>query len=270
MGFAEARAVYIDQAAALYRNAGLLNKAVNTLQRHAVFGCALHIHARHVFGGSETELTLTRLQRLASEHGGISPGRVAAQVLLLRKLGFIETRPAADRRQRLLLPTPSMIAEDLRWLTAQLRPLEHIGSFMLTDAEATTPDFALAFRMAHAMAPTEFAAFLGRHPSITFFSQRDGGYSMLLELMRARLDGRSTRIGFDVAGTASAYFVSKSQLWSLLRAAEERQLLTPAAPAWREIVLSQQLLDDFDHWFQDKADGMAIAAVRARSILEQQ
>jgi len=269
MGFAEARTIYIEGASALYRNTGLLNKAVNTLPRHAIFGCALHIHARHAFDDDAPALTLTRLQKMTAENGGLSPGRVAAQTLLLRKLGFLETRIAADRRQRILQVTDRMVAEDHRWLTVQLRSLEAFGLFSPRDDERS-PGFVLAFRAASPMMPVETAAFVGRHPAIAFFIMRDGGYSMLLELLRAWQRGGSTRVGFDVAETAAAFCVSKSQMWSLLQAAAARGLLTAAAPAWRTVCLSDRLLADFDRWFSDKAAELAEVAGRARALWAEQ
>lgn len=265
MGFEEARAVYIEGASALYRNTGLLNKAVNTLPRHVIFGCALHVHAQHVFDPSAPALTLTRLQKLSSDYGGLSPGRVAAQTLLLRKLGFIETRPASDRRQRILEPTDKMIAEDHRWLMSQLEPLEPLGLFELTEAERSTPAFALAFRLAWAATPDEMAEFMARHPSIAFFITRDGGYSMLLELLREWQRTGSTRVPFDVLGIASAFCVSKSQIWNLLHAAQTLGLVAAEAPAWRQVSLNERLLVDFDAWLKEKLMGMALAATRARA-----
>lgn len=264
MGFANARAVYIEGASALYRGTGLVNKAINTLPRHTIFGCALHIHARHAFDPAAPELTLTRLQKLSAENGGLSPGRVAAQTLLLRKLGFLETRQADDRRQRILQPTDKMVGEDHRWLMAQLVPLEPLGLFELTEAERTTPDFALAFRVTWSVMPAEVADFVGRHPTIALFIMRDGGYSMLLELLRQWQKSGSTNVAFDVLATATAFCVSKSQLWNLLQAAQAQGLLSAAAPAWRQVNLTDQLIADFDAWFTEKSEKFAAAALRAR------
>ncbi|SCM71908.1 conserved hypothetical protein [uncultured Pleomorphomonas sp.] len=266
MGFADARAIYIERASALYRNTGLLNKAVNTLPRHLIFGCALHVHARHAFDPAAPALTLTRLQKLSAEHGGVSPGRVAAQVLLLRKLGFLDTRPADDRRQRLLEPTGKMVSEDHRWLMAQLTPLEPLGLFRLTEAERSTPEFALAFRLTRAATPDEVTAFVQRHPTIAFFITRDGGYSMLLELLWEWQKSGSTSVAFDVMATAGAFCVSKSQIWNLLHAAEAQGLIRTEAPAWRLISLNEQLLVDFDAWFADKANEIAAIATQARDL----
>ncbi|MBS1183970.1 MAG: hypothetical protein H6Q99_3850 [Proteobacteria bacterium] len=266
MGYTSARAVYIEGASALFRNAGLLNKAVNTLPRHAICGCALHIYARHAFDPAAPELTLTRLQKLSAENGGLSPGRVAAQTLLLRKLGLLETRPATDRRQRILVPTDRMIGEDHRWLMAQLAPLAPLGLFELTEEERATPDFVLAFRVVWAVMPVEMADFLGRHPTITFFIMRDGGYSMLLELLRQWQKSGSTSVAFDVMATAAAFCVSKSQIWNLLQAAQAQGLLSAEAPAWRQLSLTDRLLADFDAWFAEMAREFAAAAVRARAF----
>jgi hypothetical protein len=202
---------------------------------------------------------------MTAENGGLSPGRVAAQTLLLRKLGFLETRIATDRRQRILQVTDRMVAEDHRWLTVQLRSLEAFGLFSPSDDERS-PGFVLAFRAASPMMPVETAAFVGRHPAIAFFIMRDGGYSMLLELLRAWQRAGSTRVGFDVAETAAAFCVSKSQMWSLLQAAAARGLLTAEAPAWRAVCLSDRLLADFDHWFSDKAAELTEVAGRARAL----
>ncbi len=266
MGFAEARAIYIEGASALYRDTGLLNKAVNTLPRHVIFGCALHVYAQHMFDPAATALTLTRLQKLSADYQGLSLGRVASHVLLLRKLGFLETQPAVDRRQRILRPTDKMIGEDHRWLMSQLRPLDALGVFKLTDSERSTPEFALAFRVAWAVTPDEMASFVARHPTIAFFILRDGGYSMLLELLREFLRTGSTRVAFDVAKTASAFCVSKSQLWSLLHAAQAQGLITTEAPAWRQISLTDRLLADFDTWLDQKMLGFSAAAERARTF----
>ncbi|WP_370677973.1 hypothetical protein [Pleomorphomonas sp. PLEO] len=264
MGFAKARAIYIEGASALYRNTGLLNKAINTLPRHVIFGCALHVYAQNAFDPSTPALTLTRLQKLSADYRGLSPGRVAAQALLLRKLGFLDTRPASDRRQRILEPTDKMVIEDHRWLMTQLAPLGPLGLFHLTEAERSTPDFALAFRAAWAVTPDEVTDFVARHPTIGFFIMHDGGYSMLLELLREWQKNGSTRVAFDVVTTASAFCVSKSQLWNLLHAAQAQGLLKAEASAWRMITLNDRLLADFDAWFTEKMTGFAAAAMRAR------
>ena len=264
MGFAEARAVYIEGASALYRNTGLLNKAVNTLPRHVIFGCALHVYAQNFFDPSSPPLTLTRLQKLSADYRGVSPGRVAAQALLLRKLGFLETRPASDRRQRILEPTDKMVSEDHRWLLSRLAPLDPLGLFHLTEAERSTPEFGLAFRFAWATTPDEAVEFVERHPTIAFFILRDGGYSMLLELLREWQKHGSTRVAFDVMATAAAFCVSKSQIWNLLHAAQTQGLLTAEASAWRMITLNDRLLSAFDAWFAEKMTEFAAAATRAR------
>ena len=267
MGFSEARAVYIRGAGALYRNTGLLNKAVNTLPRHSIYGCALHLHARRLYDPSAPELTLTRLQRRASELGGLSPGRVAAHVMLLRKLGFLEARQADDRRQRILVPTDKMIGEDHRWLMSQLEPLRELELFELSDEERSDIGFALSFRASWAVTPAEVRSFVDHHPTFAFFVTRDGGYSMLLELLQQWLDTGSTEVSFDAAATASAFCVSKSQIWSLLQAAQAKGLLEAAAPAWKQIQLTERLLTDFDNWFAEKAAGLAVAARRSRAFL---
>lgn len=264
MEFSEARGVYIEGASALYRDTGLLNKAVNTLPRHAIFGCALHIHARRVFDPAAPAATLTCLQKLSADYRNVSPGRVAAQTLLLRKLGYLEARPGSDRRQRLLQPTEKMVREDHRWLMAQLAPLDPLGLFHLTEEERTVPEFVLAFRYHWALAPVEAAEFLDRHPTIAFFVMRDGGFSMLLELLREWQRTGSRRVAFDVMETASAFCVSKSQIWNLLHGAEAQGLLATEAPAWRLVSLSDRLLSDFDAWFTEMTVELAAAATRAR------
>lgn len=267
MGFPEARAVYIEGASGLYRNTGLLNKAVNTLPRHAIYGCALSLNAKHLIDPSLPELTLTRLQRRTIELGGLSLGRVAAHVMLLRKLGFLETREARDRRQRILVPTEKMLFEDHRWLISQLAPLAELGLFELTDEERAKACFALAFRAVWAVTPAEVRTFVEHHPTIALFIMRDGGYSLLLELLREWLKTGETRIAFDPAATAAAFCVSKSQIWSLLQTAQTRGLLTAAAPAWKQVVLADGLLADFDNWFAEKMAGLAVAANRSRSFV---
>jgi len=264
MGVSEARAIYIEEASALYRHTGLLNKAVNTLPRHAIFGCALHIHARSLFDPAAPAPTLTCLQKLSADYRNVSPGRVAAQTLLLRKLGFLEARAGSDRRQRLLQPTEKMVREDHRWLMAQLAPLAPLGLFHLTVDERATPEFVLAFRFHWALAPIEAADFLDRHPTIAFFVMRDGGFSMLLELLREWQKTGSTQVAFDVMETASAYCVSKSQIWNLLHGAEAQGLLATEAPAWRLVSLSDRLLADVDAWFTEMTIELAAAATRAR------
>jgi hypothetical protein len=264
MGVSEARAVYIEEASALYRHTGLLNKAVNTLPRHAIFGCALHIHARRLFDPSAPAPTLTYLQKLSADYRNVSPGRVAAQTLLLRKLGFLEARAGSDRRQRLLEPTDKMVREDHRWLMAQLAPLAPLGLFHLNEDERATPEFVLAFRFHWALAPVEAADFLDRHPTIAFFVMRDGGFSMLLELLREWQKTGSTQVAFDVMETASAFCVSKSQIWNLLHGAEAQGLLATEAPAWRLVSLSDRLLADVDAWFSEMTIEFAAAATRAR------
>lgn len=266
MGFAEAKSAYIEGASGLYRHTGLLNKAVNTLPRHVIFGCAVHVYAQHVFDPSAPALTLTRLQKLSADYHGLSSGRVASHVLLLRKLGFLETRPAADRRQRILEPTAKMVGEDHRWLISRLDPLEHLGTFQLTEAERTSADFVLAFRVAWAVTPNEVADFVERHPIIGFFIMRDGGYSMLLELLRESLRSGSACVAFDVAATANAFCVSKSQLWSLLHAAQEQGLVKAEAPAWRKLALDERLLTAFDVWLNAKMQVLSLAAGRARAL----
>lgn len=267
MGVPEAKAIYIAGASALYRNTGLLNKAVNTLPRHSIYGCAIHIHARHVFDPGSPELTLTRLQKQAVELGGLSLGRVAAHVMLLRKLGFLDVREAHDRRQRVLIPTEKMLFEDHRWLVSQLEPLASLGLFELTGEERSDVRFALAFRASWAVTPAEVRAFVEHHPTIALFILRDGGYSMLLELLLQWLRTGSKQIAFDPAATAAAYCVSKSQIWSLLQTAQGRGLLTAAAPAWKQVVLADRLFDDFDNWFTEKMAGLAVAAGRSRAFV---
>lgn len=266
MEFDEARAVFIEGASALLRNAGLLNKAISTLPRHLIFGFALRVHAQHVFDPSAPELTLTRLQKLSGDHGGISAGRVTAQVHLLRKLGLITTHPAEDRRQRILRPTEKMLIEDHRWLMTRFEPLGPLGLFHLTEEERTTPEFALAFRVAWTIRPDQIAAFLEQYPSIAFFFMRDGGYSMLLELLREWQKTGSTRVAFDVMSTASAFSVSKSQIWNLLHGAQALGLIAAEAPAWRSVVLTERLLADFDAWFNAIMIGFAAMATRARIL----
>lgn len=264
MGLSDARSVYLEEASALYRHTGLLNKAVNTLPRHAIFGCALHLHARCLLNPAAPAPTLTSLQKLSAGYRNVSPGRVAAQTLLLRKLGFIEARAGSDRRQRLLQPTEKMVREDHRWLMAQLAPLGPLGLFHLTEDERATPEFVLAFRFHWALAPTEAADFLDRHPTIAFFLMRDGGFSMLLELLREWQKTGSAQVAFDVVETASAFCVSKSQIWNLLHGAEAQGLLTTGAPAWRLVSLSGRLLADVDAWFVEMTTEFAAAATRTR------
>jgi hypothetical protein len=265
MGSDEARALFIEGASALYRNAGLLNKALCTLPRHVIFSCAARVHAQHVFDPSAPALTLTRLQKMTADFGGgISAGRVAAQVLLLRKLGLLETRPADDRRQRILVPTQKMVIEDHRWLVSRLEPLGPLGLFALTEEERTTPEFSLAFRMAWTTTAEDMTAFNGRHPTVAFFFMRDGGYCMMLELLREWQRTGSTRVAFDVMSTASAFCVSKSQIWNLLHGAQALGLISAEAPAWRTVNITERLLADFDAWFNDITLGFAAKATRAR------
>jgi hypothetical protein len=208
-------------------------------------------------GGIALVITLTGLARqnpaggapaqrlidgLAS-HGLASPTRARSLIRLLQAQGAIEMLfDPADRRRRLLRPSPLLNGLHRDWLAANLAATELVSDLPLPSRQlADTPGLVETYltEVMRRHVRDGFTVFTD-FPEVAAFMDHRGGYMLMLALAGADA-------GFSRSGLARASGVSRAHLAALLAQAQARGWVLRQPPR-HEIALAPPFSVQISGW----------------------
>jgi hypothetical protein len=176
------------------------------------------------------ELTLSAIQDFCTEHDMASPGRVAALMTQLRKIGYVEPHPTqTGGRKRRYTVTPAMIAGFREIFRTELMALALIepSAGAVADRLAEPALFA-PFLTAMGLGMANIARNKVRSP-VSLFAERNGGSLILAHIAASAGPGDSVPprrpVPLSIAALARQFRVSRSHILRLLRDAEKEKLL---------------------------------------------
>lgn len=228
-GFDQAMRVSTAAAVALYRGDRILNALLSDRARALFPHVALYLHfAPHREG--ELGLTVGAMKEMCARIGLCSGGRCEAMLVLMRATGLVASASNLDRRRRPLVPTDKLIAlHRERW------------GVQFDAMSAVLPE-AVAYRAAlndQAFVKT-FVLELGRRfiagtrvldgaPELEPFAERTAGMVILFSLAHGGAPDQpfppEGPVPLSINGLATRFSVSRKHVLTLLRDAEEKNLL---------------------------------------------
>jgi DNA-binding MarR family transcriptional regulator len=225
--------------------------------RNILFVVIMCLHARHDEDDRDTWPTLQLVKDSMTAFGLASPRRVADLVSRLVKTRYLEQQVSPhDRRARILVPTPRMIAQDQDWLISHYVPLQ----VMFPDPGyapimGRDPAFQLQQRLVAATLFPMAAGLMQRNPLILHFLRREAGIMLLIKLMQLAGPSPDTSREISYSDIGDRFGVSRTQVRKLMQEAEAHGLVHVMPRGTGQVVrLTGKLVQAFDHFI---ADGMA-------------
>ena len=255
--FGLARDAMLQAMLGLYEHNPFLNRLLLEIGRTILFAVIMCLHARHDEADRDTWPTLRLVKDAMAAFGLASPRRLADLVSRLIKTGYLEQRVLPhDRRVRILVPTPRMIAQDQDWLVAHYIPLQAMfpdpgyAPIMQRD-----PAFQLQHRLVAASLFPLAVSIMQRHPIIIHFHGREAGVMLLIKLMRLAGPSPDTSRDISYSDIGVRFGVSRTQVRKLMQEAEAHGLVHVLPRGSGQLVrLTTKLVQTLDHYL---AEGMA-------------
>ena len=248
--FGEARKLYLDRFLGVYGDDPFLVRLLIETGRFLVFHLAVILDAGHDPADRATWFTVGRLKQHMAAFGlGTSERQVDHLVSRLRAVGFLDVQqPDADRRVRILKPTPAMLAHDRDWLAAHHAPLTVLcphndyGPVMRRD-----PAFQLVQRRTSlAFAPVGLKLLMAE-PDMMLFFNRAAGHMVLAALLHAALsDPGNPQPAVPYGDVGDRFGVSRTHVRELLTAAEQLGLVKLQARGGHRVEILPRLWSSYD------------------------
>jgi DNA-binding transcriptional ArsR family regulator len=255
--FAAARDALLQAMLGLYEHQPFLNRLLLEVGRNVLFGVIMCLSACYDETDRDTWTTLQLVKDSMAAFGLASPRRVADLVSRLLKTGYLEQRqPPWDRRTRILVPTPKMLAQDQDWLVSHYAPLQVLfpepgyGPIMRRE-----PAFQVEHRMVAATLFPHGARLLERNPLMLHFLRREAGIMIVIKLIA--LAGPSPEAAREISYSdiGSRFGVSRTQVRKLLHEAEQNGLVHLIRRGGQFVQLTPRLMRSFDHFIADTMSG---------------
>lgn len=272
--FQRAKSAYAHGVLQLYDGNPLLNKMLTEAPRQAVFGLAIHTHARALVEREAPPLTISVLRDLCGSTGVASRTRVEGLVGLMRKCGYLVDGRSPNRRMKVLVPSAAMLEHDRRWLTVNLWPVEilQIGDGSGRESEIDVP-FVLAFRRVAGTVQMLDTRIHERHPAIEQFVTADGGFTLLLALLFDTRQGEAKAgsvVALPYTPAGRRFGISRTQVRQILARAQAEGLVSLLRDGGQAIRVEAKLTEAFDRWFADQALQYAKLSAQARQLMAEE
>ena len=229
--------------------------------RAVSFMLMICIAAGHDEAKPESWLTLTTLTQILPQLG-ITPGRnITELVAMLRKDGFLESRPApTDRRIKILVPTDRMLGLDREWLKIFHRPLALM--FPQDDyrgALAEEPAYQAAYRQASMLTLGLADRIVGGNPPADYFIKENVGTRILMVMLQETMErgDRRTHAGFYTRA-AERCGVSRTHVRNILQGAADRGFVLLSPRRGDFVEATAELCASMDRWFAEALAGTDI------------
>jgi DNA-binding MarR family transcriptional regulator len=256
--FQLARDAMLQAMLSLYEHNPFLNRLLLEVGRNVLFVVVMCLHARHDEADRDTWPTLQLVKDSMAAFGLASPRRVADLVSRLIKTRYLVQQVSPhDRRVRILVPTPRMIAQDQDWLISHYVPLQ----VMFPDPGYTPimgrdPAFQLQQRLVAAAFFPMAVALMQRNPVILHFLRREAGSMLLVKLMQLAGPSPDASREISYSDIGIRFGVSRTQVRKLMEEAEQNGLVHVVPRRSGQFVrLTAKLVQAFDHFIADSMAG---------------
>jgi DNA-binding MarR family transcriptional regulator len=249
--FAEARRAYIDGYLGLYSGDPVLNKLLAEVSRHLIATFVVCLAAGQRDDDPETWLTLTKLQDVVGAFQAGSPGLVENIVNRMQDRGLLQSTPApADRRKKILSPTPALLAHDRDLIAIQALPCAMVWpSPALDSAIARDPGMQVTVRAMSVELFAEAMVFLSSHREMMSFMMRDSGLMILFAMVQNALAANGgTQSTLSYQDMADRFGVSRTHVRDLVADAEAMGLVTIVKSGGAAVDLTAELWRLLDRW----------------------
>ncbi len=256
--FPAARDEFVKAMLALYEHKPFLNRLLLEASRTVLGAVIMCLYARYDEADRSTWPTLRLVADSMAAYHFASPSRVQDLVSRLIKTGYLEQLVAPrDRRARILIPTPRMIAQDQDFLVSHYLPLQilfpDIGYAPIMTRD---PAFQLKQRLVSRDLFALAAQILDGNPVMMLFQGRDAGIMILIKMIEmSRGQGGSEPLNVSYSDLGDRFGVSRTHVRKLLVAAQELDLVHLTNAGGKSVELKPQLLQAFDRLVADAMSG---------------
>ena len=220
--FAAGRDVYLDAVLALYEENPRLIELMRDGGRILAYGVVMAFWGAYREEDRASWPTIGRLKTAVGWFGMASPRQLDLVLARFGQVGHLHSRPApGDRRLRLVLPTPALIAHDRDFLRAHFAPLavlfdpERYGRVLSGD-----PGLLRAVRAAWIETLDAMAREVVRtNPRILRFYAASAGMLMLMKLVRLQQAAADGWALIDYTEFGRRFAVSRTHVRTLFRRA---------------------------------------------------
>lgn len=245
--FRPALADYCDGMAQVPSLAWPTFKLIDQLRRYLV--CYLLIHNFHAWKSAGGALpTVAALQAAI----GSGARQAAEMVAALKARGLLRVEEqAADRRPKLLVPAPDLVAEIGRSVRLFVVAADRIaGRHPGRAAQLADPDRLGAVLYRSAAELSHRGTLIHPFPSVLYFAERDCGYLLLATVLAAHyaetVPGAPAAMPLSRRAIAERFQVSLAHVGNLLATAERCGWFT--VRGGRLLTIGPSLVDEFERW----------------------
>lgn len=239
-----------------------VRKLLNQLGRYY----AAYMLIRQYYGwraGGDELPTLSQLQVVS----GLSPRQTVSFVATLRMAGLVSMAPYPhDRRQKILAPSPALVAEIGRSCTAFIAAFHILAG----DPDPVWMDAHRMGRIIHVSANRvlENGTLLAAFPTVEMASTYDCGYQLLVTLMAAHYRRQAGQQALPTAHSALSrrFQVSQSHVGNVMSRLRQSGALQSSGT--RVDAPADHLVDEFENWCA--AEMLHYAGLARRVLTDQQ
>lgn len=208
-------------------------------------------------------LTASRFMDVAMQLGAASRNTASAFLAELAAYKFVEEiENPADRRMRILIPTPTTESAMISWFTGHLECLDRLDDGHRVELAKAHPDI---FKMAQPLVAHALVAdpdWRNPRDTIAPFLNSDMG-GMVLHGMISQIPDRPDADGLyrlgpiSLASLGDTYLLSITNLKRMFKTAQDEELLGWEQPRRRgNLWLSQRFVVDYFHWQSTKFEAV--------------
>jgi hypothetical protein len=267
-GFQAAMREDVRTTLALYRGNRLINSVMNDRARALFTQVALHLHFAPRADG-KPGLTISAMKDACADNGLCSRGRCEAMLLLMRASGFFAAGPNDDKRRRPLVPTEKLLSlQRQRWV-GHFIAMRHV----LPEADeylALLSDRAFVANYGFEIGAGWLAGVrvLEESKDLFVLTERSAGMMLLYGLCAA---GPTTGpfppadpVPLSINALATSFAVSRKHVLTLIRDAEEAELLRRGGAGNNEVTILPRAREGLEAFFARMFLYLAGCAERAR------
>lgn len=271
--FVIARDHYLKVSVSAYQGDRVMRHLMHDIARHVLFNIILGRHAGMQPEDPETWPTVGRLREIFLAFNMASPRSFDEMLARMEVIGLITLAPVpGDRRRKLVIPTETMIAEDLTWLARHISPLAVLFPERSDYLPALNHDRAYQ-RVLRLFSSQNLGVardvLAPEDPVSILFRRQDAHLIVFIYVLDALARGSNTAsVRFEVA--AEQLSTSRTHIRNLLRDLEALGLVRLYGRGGHGVELMPALWRWVDHFLAASMSGHDMIWQATRQILQAQ
>jgi hypothetical protein len=267
-GFPAAMREDVRTTLALYRSNRLINSIMNDRARALFTQIALCLHFAPRADG-KSRLTISAMKDACADNGLCSRGRCEAMLMLMRAAGFFAAAPNDDKRRRPLVPTEKLLSLQRERWAGHFVAIRHF----LPEADEylallRDPSFVANYGFEVGDGWLSGVRVLEESKDLFVLTERSAGMMLLYGLCAAaEPDGPfppTDPVPLSINALATSFAVSRKHVLTLIRDAEEAELLRRGGAGNSEVTLLPRAKEGLEAFFARMFLYLAGCAERAK------